>query len=306
MKNSIKTMGRAIKDSALRDSALGNVIKKTGMAMKDAAAALLQHKKLTLGMMLLDASFILLYGLVSAAYLPRIMDFIVVVGSALSRHAVTDPASTAGFFGMLQETGTTGAFWSLVILSLAFLCSVFLLYTILSGSAWWLSRKVLQNVLHHDGNDYALNGYAPYIRRFAGVSLAWGAFVLAGNVASYIIDLRQTVATGNVPATASPLIMAYFVLIVYVSSISYTTLLSGTVATAWGAVKRSVRESVTSWRAALPAAAALALLFAAIHLLLRGAQLLHPVLMIALGILLVFPFFSFARVFFSAILQEKE
>ncbi|MBI2147339.1 hypothetical protein HYU19_02560 [Candidatus Woesearchaeota archaeon] len=305
MKNTIRKIVGKI-GVVIQDAVRGAALQKTAIAMREAGAALLRQKKLAAGMMLLDAVFIILYGFVSAAYLPNILDFVVVVGSAISRHAVTNPNSNAGLFAMLRETGAMGAFWSLAILAITFLCSAFVLYTALSGSAWFLSRKALHptssppaaTTLQH-------TAYAAYLWRFAKVSLLWGVLALAGNVVSYLLDLRQTVVTGNVPTASSPFIAAYFILLVYVSSISYVSPYHGAASTSWGLIKQSAREGMSLWRKTIPAMIAIALLYLAIHKILVLAHGVNPTLSLVLGILLVFPLFSFARVFFGKTLEER-
>src|SRR3989344_396387 len=123
----------------------------------------------------IDLLFIFLYGLITSSYFDKITEYVVALGSAIARHAVLNPSSTAGFFDMLRETGTTPLFYDLLVLFALLIVSVYILYCILGGSAWWLARGSVEEQL----------SYTDYIKRFAKASILWTILIVIGHLFSY-------------------------------------------------------------------------------------------------------------------------
>ena len=255
-----------------------------------------KNPALFVGAGILDVLFFFVLGFMTRPVNIKIMDYIVIIGTAISEKA---PAMTRGesISSIIASDYMVGGLAGNLVILFAILAVVSLLvYLFFHGVAWQFSSRIAGRKIH----------VYKYMKEFLLVNIFWMALYIVYYFISLFADLREaSLRSFGMPASnaVAGFSTIFLVVIAYFAVISYT--LTGKYKT-WEKISRSFSLGVHRAKYILPASA---IVFAVIFIfggLANFASTYGDSLMVAVGVITIIPAMTLGRVYITSVVEKAE
>ncbi len=171
--------------------------------------------------------------------------------------------------------------------------SIFLAYSLFQGASWLISYKISGEKI----------GVVDFFSKFAKQSALYLAFTYLAIVMFYVANFFSYQRTGNIDFSidfsnpANILLFAFFAIIGYFALINHSSIAK--------TAKESFSIGLKNFRFLFPIFLVLLAILLALNYLVFLSSGINKWLMFVLGILIIMPLFSFARIFFIKLLRKQ-
>jgi len=251
----------------------------------------------------LDILFLFLYGLIKGSpeisgFLSKIYDFLKIFLTLVSQSSKQFTREIAGqktVFTLIRENPIIERYFYLLLFTIIiFALFVYFLYSFLEGSNWYLNLKVADSSLT----------YTPFVKQFFLVTIPWFILFSIHVIISFINTFRQTVTERL--QLDNPIGLQIF-LFVYLFTIIYFALISYALIGRYKPLKNIKKTFSLGFKKAkiiLPAFLLIVLGTIIINYLLIFLATINFILMFILGILILFPYIFWARIYIKVVIND--
>ncbi len=184
--------------------------------------------------------------------------------------------------------------FSIILLTLAFMLVVYILYCVLQGVNWRLSKKFVNEDIK----------FFKYLKKFFLVNIFWFALFFFLEFLDYIRRVVSYLNVGELDASFFSIAVSVLTfIIIYFAFISYALISKYKVV---NAIKKSFYLGTKKLMYFLFMYLIIFILFLIINFLLILMNKINFILMIIIGIITVLPAFTFVRVFVNLVVSKLE
>jgi len=235
---------------------------------------------------IVDLLFILSYGSVLGFFIGNIQEKAVAL--------IETGKSILYSGGLIKGLLTNNQVISIVLSTLGFMITTYIQYCIFQGVTWRFARKFVEEHVH----------FFSYLKKFFLVNIFWFFWFFIVEILDYVRRLLVYLRGEELTTTLfSGLLLFFIFVIIYFAFISYALINRYKIVEA---VKKSFSLGIKKINFFLLMHLIIFLVFLIINLLLILTFKVNLILMVIVGIVLVSPAYTWARVFLSLIVNELD
>lgn len=252
-------------------------------------------KKLALSSVI-DILFFIVYGFLTAPLFRKLVEYIVIIGTEISQNAASMVRGENPTVGSLiaNDSQLTQYFHKLLLVYLILAVVIYLVYVFFHSITWKISSEISGRKI----------GMYDYLKDFALVNIFWVILFIVYHFVSLYFDLNEAAIRSVQAEPSSFFRIALAVLILftfYFAAISYA--LIGKVKK--GKIRKSFKIGFKNFRNVLPAYLVVLLVFLILRYILNAVGDYNFVLMIIVGVVTLIPAMTWARVYFTMVVEKN-
>lgn len=242
---------------------------------------------------LCDFLFLAAYGFAAYPLFGKIVDYVIAIGTIVSEKSPqVIRGANQGLASIIRSDPQASQMLnSLMLVFLLLAVAIYITFVLFQGISWKLSSEIAGRNIH----------FHKYMKRFALLALFWIVLFSAYHLISLFSDIRAAVLkiAGEGAGSFHVFVTALLIALLYFAFVSFT--LAGT---SKGGIKNSFRTGAKKAGYIVSAYLVMAVAALALHALLMAAAKVDFNLMIAVGLLTVIPAITWARVYFTLVVQK--
>ena len=263
----------------------------------------LKKLKSTITIVVLDLLFLLLYGFVKGApeisgFMGKTYQYLKVFLNLISENAknlTEDAARKISVFELIQQNDIIAQYFYLILLTLfLFAIATYILYSIIEGSAWWHSYKLINKEI----------SYKRFIIQFTAITFPFYLGIILLALLSFIDTFRALTLERLQVAAPIGLRIVMLILgliIIYFGSIAYSLIGKES---AWKTVKKSIKIGFKKFHKYFPAFLLIFIVFFLLNFIALFLGNISLIVMLIVGIVLIFPSITWARIYSKLVLDR--
>ncbi|MDO8642988.1 MAG: hypothetical protein Q7R76_05435 [Candidatus Woesearchaeota archaeon] len=251
---------------------------------KNSFIALFRRPRFLLISALADFVFLFAYGLVTAPLVQKIIE------------------NLLGFVQCITKATTNQSPWTFLFWIVLYLVSVYLIYVVFQGVAWWAATKSSSQKFRKT------LPLARYLFRFSKTTVPWYLLFVAVHAVSYFTTLAALAAQQTKDLSQPPFFVALFFIVLYFAFLSYALLPRFTPGTA---IKKAFVLGIHHAHKTIPLFVVIGIVFYAANFLLGilAYALLRDVLALTvlyhlISAAVIFPFLCWTRLYLLASINK--
>ena len=256
--------------------------------LKQASRIALKNKKWVLLSSFMDLLFFFVYGFATAPIYRKLVEYINVIGSFAGEAIQTATRESRSMSTILMDPAISSYFYDMILLLIILWITVYFLYCLFQAFNWKIALQLTGKKIR----------YLDYLKKFAVMNILWFVLFIAYYLLGFAIDIRKTIISAVMqtsPSSMLNIILAFFLIIIaYFAVISYVKI----------SLKKAFFIGKSKIRQLLPSVLIIAIYILVLNIILALLTQLNVILAIVLGLILLIPAITFARIYISLITNK--
>lgn len=244
---------------------------------------------------LLDLLFLFFYGAIKSFFFSRIYEYLLTGGAlVIEKSAEISESAMPSFAQVFSQPEVKTYLSSALWLGVALILSIYVVFVLLQGASWRISHIIA-------GKRASFNQYA---RQFFFLNIFWFFIFIVYEVVSLIMDYGALLAQRfyNVEPSKGIFSMIFILVLLHFTFISYCLIGRFNVLKI---IKKSFSVGIKKLYQLIPAYLVILIVYLLLdRLVLPTVNLIHPYVFIIVGIILVLPAYTWARVYLNLVVND--